>query len=99
MSADRIVKRHKRIGKKFMKELDKLSDKYPPHKREMHGYLAEVYLKEQEDLINRFAQEYNEKDAPMRWVGMEKIYLPLTRAGVVSLVSCTQDEWSSKSRF
>ena len=54
MSADRIVKRHKRIGKKFMKELDKLSDKYPPHKREMHGYLAEVYLKEQEDLINRF---------------------------------------------
>ena len=91
VSADRIVKRHKRLGKKFMKRMDKLSTKYPPEKRELHGYLAEVYQGELEDLTNSFASEYGEHDAPIKWVEMEKIIVKPSRAGIVSLLRAEQD--------
>lgn len=97
MSADRIVKRHKRLGKIFMRKLDKLESKYPFEKRQYHSYLAEEYEKEVYDMTTRFAEEHGEEDAPMKWVGMEKIYVPQTRAGVVSLVNGAQNEWSVNS--
>ena len=93
MVADNIVRRHKRLGKKFMKKLDQLSAKYPPEKRELHGYLAEVYLKEREDLAVHFAQEYNEQDAPMKWVEIEKVAVNPSRSGIVSLVKQVDREW------
>tara|TARA_R100000655_G_scaffold90526_1_gene131089 strand:- start:1346 stop:1702 length:357 start_codon:yes stop_codon:yes gene_type:complete len=93
MVADTIVNRHKRLGKKFMKKLDQLSAKYPPEKRELHGYLAEVYLREKEDLVERFAEEHNENDAPMKWAEIEKVSVRPSRSGIVALIKQIDTEW------
>lgn len=95
VTADRIVKRHKRLGNKFMKMMNNLDAKYPPHKREMHLYLAEVYQKELEDLRAGFANEYGERDAPLKYVEVEKRVIKPSRAGLVSLLNGELEEWKN----
>jgi hypothetical protein len=93
MSADRIVKRHKRLGKKFMRKLDKLESKYPFEKRQYHLYIAETYEKEVYALTTHFAEEHGEKDSPMKWVEMEKINVKPLRSSLVAFVRQVDNEW------
>ena len=93
MSADRIVHRHRKLGKMFMRRLDKLSDKYPPKKRESDAIICEDYLMEREALVEHFAEEHNERDAPMKWVEMEKINVKPLRSSLVAFVRDIDREW------
>ena len=93
MSADRIVKRHKRLGKEFMRKLDKLSVKYSPKKREADAIICEDYLIERENAVRHFAEEHNERDAPMKWVEMEKITVKPLRSSLVAFVRDIDREW------
>ena len=93
MSADRIVKRHKRLGKEFMRKLDKLSAKYPPEKREQDAIICENYLMERDNAVRHFAEEHNERDAPMKWVEMEKINVKPLRSSLVAFARDIDREW------
>ena len=93
MSADRIVKRHKRLGKEFMRKLDKLSVKYSPKKREADVVICEDYLMERDNILRHFSEEHGEKDAPMKWVKIEKITVKPLRSSLVAFVKREVDEW------
>ena len=93
MSADRIVKRHRRLGREFMRKLDKLSAKYPPEKRESDAIICGDYLMERENIVRYFAEEHTERDAPMKWVEMEKINVKPLRSSLVAFVRDIDREW------
>ena len=93
VTADKIVKRHRKLGKMFMRKLDKLSDKYPPEKREVDSTICEDYLMARVGLVYHFAEEHNERDAPMKWVELEKLTVKPSRSSIVSFVRNVDREW------
>jgi hypothetical protein len=90
LSADNIVRRHKRLGSILMRRLDKLAKKYPIEKRVEDHLLAEEYEMESAKICERFAEEHGEPDAPLKWVEVTKFTIEPTRSGFVSFVRSIQ---------